>query len=1602
MAGDFSRSTLNPVKHYTGVLMQQGRVLVDADWNEQLALQLHRTWVETRDVIGRCGTPKSGDGFAISSIDNGADLLIHPGHFYVNGLLCELDPQKMPAWLAPISSPPSTHRVTYRMTSGESLASVRDRLQRTQAQNSRMKIFFNDGQLYIPSLTIDNRDLAIGNRVQVTGSQGASVIAQVTAIGEATTPGDPNTIVPSWYPVTVNKSLSSLVNSGHLFLRRVVTFTTQPFLSNQWDESVEISPLSGPSAETLSLPDGDYIVVLEAWQREINALEDPHIREVALGGPDTCERLQTVWQVHILPWSGESSPPGSPLDSPLPSPPSPLDCCSDFPAYDDYRASTGTTGLMNAQAPPPGNNVPPCQLPPSAGYLGLANQLYRVEIFRSGRYNEDATFVWSRDNSMVETPIVCLDSSGNVYVSSLGNDDLHSFALNDWVEIIDDDAALEGKPRFLAQISQAPGAAAQPPCASAGTQAYSLTLVPTPAGFENRTNLRLRRWDMPSGVVALDASLNPIGIPIVSGWIQLENNIQVNFSDGHYATRSYWQIPARTATGDIEWPPFAVPNTNPIPQPPLGPDHSFCRLALLTVTGGKINIDDCRCTFPSLTSICADDICCETAGCELLPVSTVQDALDELDAKRRLHNRTLHGAGVVCGLAVTCPGGNLAGTNVNVADGYAIDCEGYDLILNQTSSVDLSTLIDLSPQQSAIPDGEYELIIERVFPNLHLGPLHSPLPEPSKDPCCSKTSAAINSANQCVNFRVIPCETERISKEYLDGTLLMDFYTRCLKPLVDDVKTEYANKYLSADNQVSEGQALLSALTNLVIQYAQPTLARDVYISAVEAKLLENFYSFITRHLKDSTDCSLLAGLRKFPGYPLDAPIHTIFGKGYKTRLRINPNGKFAVACGNGPDLHIYDLSTGLLVADITPPIPGTPAAWTLQDVAFTTDGAQIYIIATGVNTQTNANDSFFAVGRFSGKTITWTKQGSAGAQAYRTLAVISPQPSTVFATAQGTGIYFIEFANAITATQMAQFNAIGHLVANGELLYATAISGNIYEVQRYAARAAGGLQPNMVLQPKGLTIDQTDDLAVGRFNEATGASIGAAVFVSGSSAASANKQVALFNNKRQIGAVDLGINTTIRMALRPSAEALIVSFESTSQLSTVVWGGNGLALARYAPVELHPTSITFGNANHTNLYTFNSTANTISTVPSSMPPFAAYAALEKYRLDALNAFIDLAGALLQSLKDCFCRLLLPNCATCSEDAPEGNGVPLACITIQNGIVDRICNLEKRRIVKSFPTVGYWLSLIPVIPLVKALVQQLCCSALSNAFTKLSVPEAAKESPVNAANRINLSSLNNLSGDNLRYALSQAGKINMSSLPSALLKKSAPLGKLSLDSVFSNFSKPSSSAPSSPIAAINGMTLDQAKAALQSANVQVAATETYNPTTLAQNLGSYVMAPSSLPVGSSVTLMVDSNNVVRYYLPTALAVQQLDKTVQANQTFVESQIKSANEVTQQLEKRVAAIDTVKAPPARSSQSLQNLVNSLQSQVANMQSSQTSALVQRDQQIAELVATTQQLQARLRAVDTLTTQVQSIEGRLPAASRTTTAKKKSTRKSNPTS
>src|SRR5258708_17424628 len=142
MHGDYSRRSLNPTTKYSAVLAMQGRMQLDADWNEQVGLQEHRTRTETRDVIGLCGTPKAGNGFMLTQTPHGSDFVIGAGTYYVDGMLCELSPVSMAV----------------------------------QIGSSAQQIVF-------PSLWLDGAPIKTGQWLQITADQNATpLVTQITAV----------------------------------------------------------------------------------------------------------------------------------------------------------------------------------------------------------------------------------------------------------------------------------------------------------------------------------------------------------------------------------------------------------------------------------------------------------------------------------------------------------------------------------------------------------------------------------------------------------------------------------------------------------------------------------------------------------------------------------------------------------------------------------------------------------------------------------------------------------------------------------------------------------------------------------------------------------------------------------------------------------------------------------------------------------------------------------------------------------------------------------------------------------------------------------------------------------------------------------------------------------------------------------------------------------------------------------------------------------------------------------------------------------------------------------------------------------------------------
>jgi len=420
MKGDFSRDTFDAVKRYSRVLMQQGRVQLDADWNEQQSINQYRTTTEARDVIGFSGAPVHNPGFRITTTPDAKSLMIGQGRFYVDGLLCE------------------------------------------------------------------------------NGSD--------------------------------------------------VAYAAQPDLPSPPDIVAAIKAAQVTTA----------IIYLDVWHRHLTGLDDPLIRETALGGPDTASRVKTVWQVKALaakPDTGTSIACGDPLK-----------------AWDSLV--TPSSGTLSARAQPTQPTDSPCLLPPSAGYRRLENQLYRVEIHTAGNPGQ-ATFKWSRDNGAVVTTVDKINGQ-DITVHDLGRDDTSGFASGQWVEVSDDAHELNGLPGQLVQIDHID---------KAGRIISVKTAV---TGIDINRGAKLRRWDGAS------ATGFAVAVPATNdGFTALEDGVEVKFATGTYATGDYWLIPARTATGNVEWPFTA-------PQPPRGIAHHLTRLAVATLAGDTLSVVDCRRFFTPL------------------------------------------------------------------------------------------------------------------------------------------------------------------------------------------------------------------------------------------------------------------------------------------------------------------------------------------------------------------------------------------------------------------------------------------------------------------------------------------------------------------------------------------------------------------------------------------------------------------------------------------------------------------------------------------------------------------------------------------------------------------------------------------------------------------------------------------------------------------------------------------------------------------------------------------------------------------------------------------------------------------------------------------
>lgn len=324
-----------------------------------------------------------------------------------------------------------------------------------------------------------------------------------------------------------------------------------------------------PDAPPLDAP-GRYLVYLDVWEREVTWVEAPDLLEPALRGVDTTTRLQTLWQVRALRLDEGSAGCKANFDEVAPAANGRLSV-----SFDDSLVAND-----------------PCVLPPTGGYRGTENHLYRIQIHDAGSLSkvaEDsegtgATFKWSRDNASTVVPVLSI-SGRKVSLKSLGRDRPTRIKVDDWVEILDDHRELHEESGDLARVV----------AVDEGSQEITLDRdIPIADTREFASDeqshadrhTRLCRWDQTEGLLSGGA------ICVLAEPIHLENGVKVVFgtSDGQdesaFRIGDYWLFAARPGNAEFGMLEQA---------PPRGIHHHYCRLAVIEVAEDQVQvIQDCR------------------------------------------------------------------------------------------------------------------------------------------------------------------------------------------------------------------------------------------------------------------------------------------------------------------------------------------------------------------------------------------------------------------------------------------------------------------------------------------------------------------------------------------------------------------------------------------------------------------------------------------------------------------------------------------------------------------------------------------------------------------------------------------------------------------------------------------------------------------------------------------------------------------------------------------------------------------------------------------------------------------------------------------------
>ena len=504
MPSDRSRRTDDLRDGYKEVVAQQGRVILDRDFNALQGLTSERIEVDALDIIGPCGTPD--DGFKIS--------------------VPATSPPSPPLW-----SPPAT------------LEPPRPR---------DFDFLISPGTMYVG-----------GQRAVFPGTQAGHAI------------GYSYYDQPDW-------------------IDPPDPFRGQPLALE--------SNIRRPIHE---------LVYLDLVEQEVSAVEDPELLDVALGGPDTTQRIKLMRRVKREAVSR-------------------TDCAG---AWKEAEARWLEHGLSfdprTMRLEPVARlqvgfthdiaSTDPCDPVATGGYLGADNQLIRVQISdpgTTGADGRDARLLWGYDNASFLYRVTSISSDRKML--TLAKDPPDAFHIpqsGQLVEILRTAAVLGkepdetepgGQPSILRVVADSTGELrrlARPygPVTTGDPTSYIVFNNALPQEYADdlaaQIPLFLRVWQA-------ELPFNPGGarIPLDDPASGASTGVEVTISlpkGGVLTKGAYWLLAMRPATPQAVYPERLLT----APQPPDGPRQWACSLAVIDWTMQPPAVQDCRKCFDNLVEL---------------------------------------------------------------------------------------------------------------------------------------------------------------------------------------------------------------------------------------------------------------------------------------------------------------------------------------------------------------------------------------------------------------------------------------------------------------------------------------------------------------------------------------------------------------------------------------------------------------------------------------------------------------------------------------------------------------------------------------------------------------------------------------------------------------------------------------------------------------------------------------------------------------------------------------------------------------------------------------------------------------------------------------